>query len=91
LHALAARFTTRGTKQGLVRGRARRTAKPGLVTLDRRQEPFAAAIAWPLKTIAEWKAHQMSYGEDPRFVEKDERAYDCLRKAGMPEGEAKTN
>jgi hypothetical protein len=28
----------------------------------------------PLKTIAEWKAHQMSYGDDPRFVEKDERS-----------------
>jgi class 3 adenylate cyclase/TolB-like protein/Flp pilus assembly protein TadD len=38
-----------------------------------------------LKTIAAWKAHQMSLGGDPRFVEKDERAYDGLRKAGMPE------
>ena len=39
----------------------------------------------PLKTIAAWKAHQMSLGGDPRFVEKDERVYDGLRKAGMKE------
>jgi hypothetical protein len=39
----------------------------------------------PLKTIAAWKAHQMSLGGDPRFVEAEERMYDGLRKAGMPE------
>jgi adenylate cyclase len=39
----------------------------------------------PLKTIAAWKAHQMSQGGDPRFVEMSERTYDGLRKAGMPE------
>jgi tetratricopeptide (TPR) repeat protein len=38
-----------------------------------------------LKTIAPWKAHQASIGGDPRFAEKDERLYDGLRKAGMPE------
>ena len=38
-----------------------------------------------LKTIAAWKAHQMSLGRDPRFVEMSERLYDGLRKAGMPE------
>jgi adenylate cyclase len=38
-----------------------------------------------LKTIAAWKAHQMSLGVDPRFVEMNERSYDGLRKAGMPE------
>ena len=41
------------------------------------------------KTIAAWKAHLMSLapkqGGDPRFVEMSERAYDGLRKAGMPE------
>ena len=39
----------------------------------------------PLKTIAAWKARQTSLGGDPRFVEMNERAYDGLRKAGMPE------
>jgi adenylate cyclase len=38
-----------------------------------------------LKTIAAWKAHQTSLGGDPRFVEMNERFYDGLRKAGMPE------
>jgi hypothetical protein len=28
---------------------------------------------------------------DPRFVQMNERAYDGPRKAGMPEGEAKSN
>jgi adenylate cyclase len=41
------------------------------------------------KTIGAWKAHLMSLapkqGGDPRFVEMSERAYDGLRKAGMPE------
>ena len=54
--------------------RAGRTAKPGLVTPGRRQRPFAAAIADRSRRIVEWKAHQMSYGGDPRFVEKDERS-----------------
>ena len=39
----------------------------------------------PLKTIAAWKAHQTSIRGDPRFVEMNERVYDGLRKAGMPE------
>ncbi len=39
----------------------------------------------PLKTIAAWKAHQMSPGGDPRFVEAEERMYDGLRRAGMAE------
>jgi hypothetical protein len=43
------------------------------------------------KTIAAWKAHQMSLRSDPPRVELNERIYDGLRKAGMPEGEAKTN
>ena len=41
------------------------------------------------KTIGAWKAHLMSLapkqGGDPRFVEMSERAYDGLRKAGMPD------
>jgi tetratricopeptide (TPR) repeat protein len=39
----------------------------------------------PLRTIAAWKAHQMSLGNDPRFLEMSERVYDGLHKAGMPE------
>jgi adenylate cyclase len=38
-----------------------------------------------LRTIAAWKAQEMSLGGDPRFVEKNERGNDGLRKAGMPE------
>jgi adenylate cyclase len=43
----------------------------------------------PYKTIAAWKAYQMSVvpkqGGDPRFLEMSERSYEGLRKAGMPE------
>ena len=43
----------------------------------------------PFKTIAAWKAYQMSkvpeQGADPRFLEMSERSYEGLRKAGMPE------
>jgi adenylate cyclase len=39
----------------------------------------------PLKTIAAWKAHQTPLGDDGRFVEMNERIYDGLRKAGLPE------
>ena len=39
----------------------------------------------PIKTIAAWKAHWMSQSGDPRFVEMTERAYEGLRKAGLPE------
>jgi hypothetical protein len=49
------------------------------------QRYLALPSTGPLRTIAAWKAHQMSVGGDPRFVEKDERLYDGLRKAGMPE------
>jgi tetratricopeptide (TPR) repeat protein len=48
-----------------------------------------------LKTIAAFKAYYNSQapkqGGDPSFREVSEREYDGLRKAGMPEGEAKTN
>jgi adenylate cyclase len=43
----------------------------------------------PLKTIAAWKAHLESQHWVP--AEMSELMYDGLRKAGMPEGEAKTN
>jgi tetratricopeptide (TPR) repeat protein len=55
------------------------------------QRYLALPSTGPLKTIAAWKAHQTSLGGDPRWVEKDERVYDGLRKAGMPEGPATTN
>ena len=44
-----------------------------------------------LSTIAAFKAYFSAQGGDPTRVEVNERAYDGLRKAGMPEGEAKTN
>jgi adenylate cyclase len=49
------------------------------------QRYLALPSSGTLKTIAAWKAHQMSQGSDPRFVELSERSYDALRKAGMPE------
>ena len=45
----------------------------------------------PLKTIAAFKAYFSAQGGRPSRVEANERVYDGLRKAGMPEGEAKTN
>ena len=39
----------------------------------------------PLKTIAAWKAYYSAQGGDPARVEFNERTYDGLRKAGMPE------
>jgi hypothetical protein len=48
-----------------------------------------------LKTIAAFKAYTNSQapkqGRDPSFLEVSERINDGLRKAGMPEGEQKTN
>ena len=49
------------------------------------QRYLALPSTGPLKTIAAWKARQMSMGGDRRFVEMNERSYDGLRKAGMPE------
>jgi hypothetical protein len=53
------------------------------------REPLQLALALPstgpLKTIAAWKANAGSLGGDPRLVEMNERVYDGLRKAGMPE------
>jgi tetratricopeptide (TPR) repeat protein len=53
------------------------------------QRYLALPSIGPLKTIAAWKAHLESQHWVPREVA--ERMYDGLRKAGMPEGEAKTN
>ena len=39
----------------------------------------------PLKTIAAWKAYLAAQGGGPARVESNERMYDGLRKAGMPE------
>ncbi len=44
-----------------------------------------------LATIAAFKAYFSAQGGGPAAVEVGERIYDGLRKAGMPEGEAKTN
>ena len=53
------------------------------------QRYLALPSSGPLETIAAWKAHYKSevseqHG-DPRFFEINERTYDGLRKAGMPE------
>jgi adenylate cyclase len=57
---------------------------------DALQRYLALPSTGPLKTIATWTAHQMSVvpqqgGGDPRYLETNERMYDGLRKAGMPE------
>jgi adenylate cyclase len=52
------------------------------------QRYLATPSTAPFKTVAAWKAYQMSMvpkGADPRFLEMSERSYDGLRKAGMPE------
>ena len=53
------------------------------------QRYLALPSTGPLKTIAACKAHLESQHWVP--AEVSERTYDGLRKAGMPEGEAKTN
>jgi hypothetical protein len=55
------------------------------------QRYLALPSTGPLKTIAAFKAYYSAQGGDPPRVEMNERVYDGLRKAGMPEGEAKTN
>jgi len=46
---------------------------------------LALPFIGPLKTIAAWKAYLSAQGGDPPRVEANERIYDGLRKAGMPE------
>jgi tetratricopeptide (TPR) repeat protein len=53
------------------------------------QRYLALPSTGPLKTIAAVKAYNESQHWVPREV--SERTYDGLRKAGVPEGEAKTN
>ena len=55
------------------------------------QSYLALPSTGPLKTIAAFKAYNSAQGGGPPCVEANERMYDGLRKAGMPEGEAKTN
>jgi adenylate cyclase len=49
------------------------------------QRYLALPSTGPLKTIAAWKAYISAQGGGPARVEANERAYDGLRKAGMPE------
>jgi adenylate cyclase len=49
------------------------------------QRYLALPSTGPLKTIAAFKAYYSAQGGDPPRVEANERAYDGLRKAGMPE------
>jgi hypothetical protein len=55
------------------------------------QRYLAVPSGGPLKTIPGLKALIEFQHADPRYVEKNERMYDGPRKAGMPEGDAKTN
>ena len=55
------------------------------------QRYLALPSGGPLKTIAGLRALIESQHADPRYVEKNERMYDGLRKAGMPEGNEKSN
>jgi tetratricopeptide (TPR) repeat protein len=52
---------------------------------------LALPFTGPVKTIAAIKAYYTGMRGDPRFVQMNERAYDGLRKAGMPEGDNGTN
>jgi tetratricopeptide (TPR) repeat protein len=63
----------------------------GVEAREALQRYLALPSTGPLKTIAAWKAFYESQHGDPRFVEMNARVCDGLRKAGMPEGEAKTN
>ena len=49
------------------------------------QRYLALPSTGPLKTIAAWKAYYSAQGGGPSRVEANERIYDGLRKAGMPE------
>ena len=49
------------------------------------QRYLALPSTGPLKTIAAFKAYYSAQGGDPPRVEANERVYDGLRKAGMPE------
>jgi tetratricopeptide (TPR) repeat protein len=55
------------------------------------QRYLALPSTGPLKTIAAFEAYYSAQGGGPLRVDLNERTYDGLRKAGMPEGEAKSN
>ena len=58
------------------------------------QHYLALPSSAQLRTIAALKAYYARYtnvNSDPRLLDHHERFYEGLRKAGMPEGEAKTN
>ena len=55
------------------------------------QQYLALPSSARLRTIAALKAYQARFGGDARVLESQERQHEGLRKAGMPEGEAKTN
>ena len=58
------------------------------------QQYLALPSSERLRTIAafkEYNAHFSNPKSDPRVLDSLERQYEGLRKAGMPEGEAKTN
>jgi tetratricopeptide (TPR) repeat protein len=52
---------------------------------------YLALPSTTLKTITAWKAYFAPQGGGPPRVEVNEREYDGLRKAGMPEGDKPTN
>ena len=49
------------------------------------QRYLALPSTGPLKTIAAWKAYFSAQGGGPARIETNERTYEGLRKAGMPE------
>jgi hypothetical protein len=49
------------------------------------QRYLALPSTGPLKTIAAWKAYFSAQGGGPARIETNERIYEGLRKAGMPE------
>jgi hypothetical protein len=58
------------------------------------QHYLALPSSAQLRTIAALKAHDARLGNEnggPRVLESIERSHEGLRKAGMPESEAKTN
>jgi adenylate cyclase len=55
------------------------------------QRYLALSSTGPLKTIAALKAYFSAQGGGPPRVEANERVYNGLRKAGMPEGDKTTN
>jgi hypothetical protein len=56
-------------------------------------QTYLASVPSGRKTIAAWKAIAAPYLKisSPRYLETWDRMIDGLRKAGMPEGEQKTN